>query len=321
MNNNQIDNFINTKVAELKNKLSGKKVLLAYSGRLDSVVCAQILYKACGDNLICVFVDNGLLRKNEVEKVLQNYKNYFTLPLVTIYGKDRFLNKLQNIIKPESKRKIVGREFINAFKSYKSEQTDKIDYFAQGTIRSDIVESVKSKDGKFIKTHHNVGGLPKNLGFKEIIEPLKDLYKTDIKLIAQKLNLPEELINYQSFSGPGLATRIIGKVTQEKINIVKEADFIFRDEIDKTDLKYKLFQYFAILIDTRSTGVIKGNRVFGNTIVLRAVITSNGIKAKFCKLPYKILQKVSTRITSEILGVNRVVYDITSKPPATIEWE
>jgi GMP synthase (glutamine-hydrolysing) len=310
--------YVNKLIEKLKNKVQDKKVLVGYSGRLDSVLLAKILQLA-GIETKVVMIDNGLLRKNEVSEAIYNYKLIFNEDLEIIYAENDFLNLLKGITLPEQKRTIIGEEFIKIFSSLN--KSNEYYYFAQGTIQSDIKESTKTKDGKFIKTHHNVGGLPKDFPFMELLEPLKKFYKPQIKEIAKILKLPKSIIRAQAFSGPGLSTRIIGEVTNEKLNLARESDYILRGIINKTKYKNILYQYFTVLIDTKSTGIKNNNRTYGNTIVLRLITSNNGLKAKFISLPYSLLNKISKNITSELCDVNRVVLDITSKPPSTIEWE
>lgn len=315
----KMDTFVIEKVKELKEKIEDKKALCALSGGVDSSVAAALLSKAIGKNLTCVFVDHGLLRKNEVEEVEDMFTNHFDVNFVKVDARKRFLDKLSGVVDPEQKRKIIGEEFIRVFEE-ESKKIGKVDYLVQGTIYPDVVESGIGK-GAVIKSHHNVGGLPDYVDFKEIIEPLRYLFKDEVREVGRKIGLNDSIVNRQPFPGPGLAIRIIGDITKEKIDIVKEADAIFREEIRNNNMERKLSQYFAILTDTRSVGVMGDERTYDYMIALRAVITDDFMTAKFAKIPYEVLEKVSKRIVNEVGHVNRVVYDITSKPPATIEWE
>jgi len=310
--------FIEKSIAEIQEAVKDGKVLLGLSGGVDSSVLAALLAKAIGGQLYCIFADHGLMRKNEGDEVEEAFKDR-GLNFIRANVKDRFLNKLKGVTDPERKRKIIGEEFIRVFE----EEANKIgnaDFLAQGTIYPDIAES--GSDGKkLIKSHHNVGGIPENINFKGIIEPLKTLYKEDVRRLGLELNLPAELVNRQPFPGPGLAVRCIGEVTEEKLEILREADYIFRTELAAAKLDQAINQYFAVITDTRSVGVKNGGRTYGYLIALRAVVTDDFVSADFARIPYDTLEKVSMRITGEIRSVNRVVYDITSKPPSTVEWE
>ncbi len=315
----KMDIFAKTTIENLKEKLQGKKALCALSGGVDSSVASVLLSKAIGKNLTCIFVDHGLLRKNEAEEVEEIFTKKFDVNFIKVDAKDRFLNKLKGVTSPEKKRKIIGEEFIRVFEE-EAKKIGKVDYLVQGTIYPDVIESGHGKSS-VIKSHHNVGGLPDYVDFKEIVEPLKDLFKDEVRQVGRELGLPEYLVSRQPFPGPGLAIRIIGDITEEKLDILKEADFIFRDEIAKNNMEKELSQYFAVLTDTRSVGVMGDERTYDYLIALRAVVTDDFMTAKFAKIPYDILEKISQRIVNEVEHVNRIVYDITSKPPATIEWE
>ena len=315
----KMDIFAKNAIKNLKEKIGEKKALCALSGGVDSSVAAVLLSKAIGRNLTCIFVDHGLLRKNEVEEVEEIFTQKFDVNFVKVDARQRFLGKLDGITSPEKKRKIIGEEFIRVFEE-EAKKIGAVDYLVQGTIYPDVIESGLGKSS-VIKSHHNVGGLPDYVDFKEIIEPLRDLFKDEVRNVGKELGLPDYLVNRQPFPGPGLAIRIIGNITKEKLDILKEADYIFREEIAKNNMEKELSQYFAVLTDTRSVGVMGDERTYDYLIALRAVITDDFMTAKFAKIPYDILEKISQRIVNEVKHVNRVVYDITSKPPATIEWE
>jgi len=312
--------FVDTQIKTLKEKLKGKKVLLALSGGVDSSVCAALLQKACPEGLICVFVDHGLLRKNEREEVEEVFKNQFNVNLITVDASERFLKKLKNKTEPEKKRKIIGKEFIKVFEK-EAKKIGKVDFLAQGTIYPDVVESGAGGGSQVIKSHHNVGGLPSVVDFEEIVEPLRDLYKDEVRRVGLELGLPEHIVMRQPFPGPGLAIRVIGNITREKLDILRDADYIFRDEIAKAGLDKEIWQYFAVLTGMRSVGVMGDERTYDYTIALRGVSSIDGMTADWFKIPYEVLDKCSNRIVNECKHINRVCYDITSKPPATIEWE
>lgn len=315
----EIASFVEESIKTLKDKIGDKKALCALSGGVDSSVAAILLSKAIGKNLTCIFVDHGLLRKNEGDEVEEIFKNQFDINLIRVNAKDRFLEKLSGITDPERKRKIIGEEFIRVFEE-EAKKIGTIDYLVQGTIYPDVIESGLGKSS-VIKSHHNVGGLPDYVDFKEIVEPLRDLFKDEVRKTGLELGIPENLVYRQPFPGPGLAIRIIGDITDEKLQILKEADSIFREEIAKAGLHKKINQYFAVLTNLKSVGVMGDERTYDYTLALRAVETTDFMTGVWSKIPYEILEKVSSRIVNEVNHVNRIVYDITSKPPATIEWE
>lgn len=315
----KMDDFIQSSIKKYSTELKGEKVLLALSGGVDSSVLAVLLNKAIGDNLICIFVDHGLLRKNESDYVYNLFKDKFNLNIIRIDAKTRFLEKLKGVVSPEEKRKIIGKEFIEVFNDAKKDLGE-IKYLSQGTIYPDIIES-GNNSSSVIKSHHNVGGLPKDTGFKEIIEPLKYLFKDEVREIGRRLGLPEKIVYRQPFPGPGLAVRIIGEITEEKLEIELEADSILREEFKKHNLEKDASQYFTVLLNTHSVGVMGDDRTYGYTVAIRSVTTDDFMTATWTRIPYDVLEIVSSRITNEVKGVNRIVYDITSKPPATVEWE
>ena len=315
----QMDSFVEDKIKEYKEKLSGKKVLCALSGGVDSSVAAVLLHKAIGDDLVCVFVDHGLLRKDEADSVERIFRGTFKMNLIRVDAEERFLKKLTGVTEPEKKRKIIGEEFIRVFED-EAKKIGKVNYLVQGTIYPDVIES-GAGDASTIKSHHNVGGLPSVVDFDEIIEPLRDLFKDEVRRVGFALGIPEELVMRQPFPGPGLAIRCIGDITKEKLDTLREADAIFREEIKRAAFDKSTNQYFAVLTDTRSVGVMGDARTYGKTVVLRAVTTDDFMTADWSRIPYEVLEKASSRITNEIPDITRVTYDITSKPPATVEWE
>ena len=312
--------YKDTAIAQVREKVGNGKVLLALSGGVDSSVVAALLAEAVGKQLTCVFVDHGLLRKNEMEQVCEIFGGgQFEMNFICVNARQRFYDKLAGVEEPEKKRKIIGEEFIRVFEE-ESKKIGAVDFLAQGTIYPDVIES-GAGDAAVIKSHHNVGGLPDYVDFKEIIEPLRLLFKDEVRQLGRELGLPEYLVGRQPFPGPGLAIRIIGDITKEKADTLREADFIFRDEIARAGEDRNLNQYFAVLTNTRSVGVMGDGRTYDYTLALRAVTTSDFMTADWARIPYDVLDKISTRIVNEVQGINRIVYDITSKPPATIEWE
>ena len=313
-----ISSFVEESIAKLKEKIGDKKALCALSGGVDSSVAAVLLSKAIGKNLTCIFVDHGLLRKNEGDEVEDVFKNQ-DINFIRVNAKDRFLAKLAGVSDPETKRKIIGEEFIRVFEE-EAKKIGTVDFLVQGTIYPDVIESGLGKSS-VIKSHHNVGGLPDYVDFKEIVEPLRDLFKDEVRKTGLELGMPENLVFRQPFPGPGLAIRVIGDITEDKLNILKDADYIFREEIANAGLNKNINQYFAVLTNLKSVGVMGDERTYDYTVALRAVETTDFMTGVWSRIPYEVLEKVSSRIVNEVDHVNRVVYDITSKPPATIEWE
>ncbi|MDO4488814.1 MAG: glutamine-hydrolyzing GMP synthase [Eubacteriales bacterium] len=314
----KMESFIESSVERIKRELGDREVLLALSGGVDSSVAALLLHKAVGERLHCVFVDHGLMRKNEADMVEKIFTERLGKSFVRANAAELFLEKLSGVEDPETKRKIIGKEFIEVFEK-EAEKLGEVTVLAQGTIYPDIVESGKNGSA-VIKSHHNVGGLPSNLKFEILEEPLKFLFKDEVREVGLKLGLPEELVYRQPFPGPGLAVRILGPITKEKIEILQEADAIFREEMKNFGGDKLSNQYFAVLTDVRSVGVMGDARTYGRTVVLRAVTTDDFMTADWTRLPFEVLEKASNRITNEVRGITRVVYDITSKPPATVEW-
>ena len=310
--------YCRTAITSIREKVGDGKVLLALSGGVDSSVAAALLAEAVGSQLTCVFVDHGLMRLNEGDEVEQAFSKW-DIQFIRADAEARFLGKLDGVDDPESKRKIIGEEFIRVFEE-ESKKIGAVDFLAQGTIYPDVIES-GAGDAAVIKSHHNVGGLPDFVDFKEILEPLRMLFKDEVRQLGRELGLPEYLVSRQPFPGPGLAIRIIGCITKEKADTLRLADYIFRDEIAKAGEDKNLNQYFAVLTNTRSVGVMGDGRTYDYTLALRAVTTADFMTADWARIPYDVLDKISVRIVNEVPGINRICYDITSKPPATIEWE
>ncbi len=315
----KMDEFVQNSINGLREKIGDKKVLCALSGGVDSSVAAVMISKAIGKQLTCIFVDHGLLRKDEGDQVEEVFTNDYDLNFIRVNAQQRFYDKLKGITEPEEKRKIIGEEFIRVFEE-EAKKIGSVDYLVQGTIYPDVIESGVG-DSAVIKSHHNVGGLPDYVDFKEIIEPLRDLFKDEVRRAGLELGLPESLVFRQPFPGPGLAIRIIGEVSEEKVKILQEADYVYRREIAAAGLDRNINQYFAVLTNLRSVGVMGDGRTYDYTLALRAVTTTDFMTAEFAHLPWSILGDISSKIVNEVGHINRVVYDITNKPPATIEWE
>jgi GMP synthase (glutamine-hydrolysing) len=314
-------NFISESMARIKEQVGDGKVINALSGGVDSSVVAMLIHRAIGDQLTCIFVNNGLLRREEVERTLKVFKSNLGMSIVYVDASDRFLNRLKGVTDPEEKRKIIGEEFIRVFED-EAKRIGKVDFLAQGTLYPDVIESVSSVStvSAKIKSHHNVGGLPARMTLK-LLEPLRFLFKDEVRLVGAELGLPEEMVWRQPFPGPGLAIRCIGEVNKEKLEILRGADFILMNEIKKAKLYRQLWQSFCILTDIRSVGVMGDYRTYSYLAAIRAVTSEDAMTADWARLPYDLLARISNRIVNEVNGINRVVYDITSKPPSTIEWE
>jgi len=315
--------YIQEEIAAIRKQVGDKKVLLALSGGVDSSVCAALLHKAIGKQLVCVFVDHGCMRLNEPKMVKKVFKGQFGMNLIALDCEKRFLDKAKGVTDPETKRKIIGGEFIKVFadtaRDLKKKYGD-IDFLGQGTIYPDIIESGVGGH-KAVKAHHNVGGLPKDIIFKGLVEPVKYLYKDEVRKVGKLLGLPEEMVMRQPFPGPGLAVRCLGELTKEKLDILRAADFIFRDEMHKAKLDKKAQQFFAIMTNVKSVGVKNNARTYGYVIGIRAISTQQFVKAGIVELPFKFVTMVAEKIATKVKGANRVVWDVTPKPPATIEWE
>ncbi|HHX88101.1 MAG TPA: glutamine-hydrolyzing GMP synthase [Firmicutes bacterium] len=310
--------FIQSAIQEIRRSVGEEKVVCAVSGGVDSTVAAALLDRAIGERLVSIFVDHGLMRKGEAELIAQIFKQRLRGEFIIVDARDRFLKRLKGVTDPEQKRRAIGDEFIAVFKEQALARSN-IGFLAQGTICSDVVESGLGSETA-IKSHHNVGGLPEQLGFK-LIEPLRELYKDSVRLVGRELGLSEEIINRQPFPGPGLAVRIIGEVTAEKLRLLQEADAIVCQEIERSEYKHKVWQFFAVLPGVNAVGAKSGRRVYGPVVAIRAVVSTDGMTAGWARLPYNLLGSISGRLTGEIPSVARVVYDITPKPPGTIEWE
>ena len=314
------DAFIEEQIATVRTQVGDKKVLLALSGGVDSSVVAALLIKAIGKQLICVHVNHGLMRKDESESVIKMFKEGLDANLIYVDATDHFLNLLAGVSDPERKRKIIGKEFITVF-SDEARKLEGISYLAQGTIYPDILESIQAAEGKkAVKSHHNVGGLPEDLNF-ELVEPLKLLFKDEVRVVGEALGLPHAMVYRQPFPGPGLGVRCLGAITRDRLNALREADAILRDEFDKSGLAEKVWQYFITVPDIKSVGVRNESRYEGWPAIIRAVNTKDAMSATIEEIPYEVLHKVTKRITSEVEGINRVLYDLTPKPVGTIEWE
>ncbi len=312
--------FIKEQVDKVRKIVGKQKVLCALSGGVDSSVAAVLINRAIGDQLTCVFVDNGLLRKNEARQVASVFRKKFNLRLIEVDAANRFLDKLKGVVDPEEKRKIIGHEFIRVFEE-EAKKLGEIDYLVQGTLYPDVIESVSAQGTTVkVKSHHNVGGLPPDLQFK-LLEPFRTLFKDEVRAIGEELGLPEEIVWRHPFPGPGLAVRVIGGITKERLDILREADHIMIEEIKKSGYYQKLWQAFAVLTDTKSVGMREEKRTYDHVVALRAVTSEDAMTAQWARLPHDLLARISQRIIDEIPGINRVVYDITSKPPGTIEWE
>jgi GMP synthase (glutamine-hydrolysing) len=317
----KMESFLDQSIVEIRERVGGDKVICAISGGVDSAVAATLVARAIGEQLTCIFVDHGLLRQGEAEQVLAAFRELLQLNVVAVDARERFLRKLEGIEDPERKRVIIGHEFIDVFE-HEAAKIPGVKYLVQGTLYPDVIESKTpaSKTGEKIKSHHNVGGLPEQMGLK-LIEPLRALFKDEVRELGRALGLPGNIVERQPFPGPGLAVRIIGDVTQDRLDVVRGADAIVREEIDAAALEPRPWQYFAVLTPVRSVGVMGDGRTYGNLVAIRAITSEDGMTADWARLPYELLERISARIVNEVRGVNRVAYDVTTKPPATVEWE
>ncbi|MBF8984132.1 glutamine-hydrolyzing GMP synthase [Lutibacter sp. B2] len=311
-------NFTEKSIQEIKEKVGNKKVLCGLSGGVDSSVAAVMVHRAIGDQLTCIFVDHGLLRKGEGDQVEKTFKEKFNMNVIRVNAHERFLGRLAGVTDPETKRKIIGEEFIRVFEAESNKLGD-IDYLVQGTLYTDVIES-GTDTASVIKSHHNVGGLPEDMKF-ELIEPFRQLFKDEVRKVGEELEIPQEVVWRQPFPGPGLAIRVLGEITEEKLHIVRESDAILREEIRKANLHREIWQYFTCLPNIKSVGVMGDERTYSHAVGIRAVTSSDGMTSDWARIPYDVLEKVSNRIVNEVDNVNRIIYDITSKPPSTIEWE
>jgi len=313
-----MESFVKLSCDAIRRQTNGKSVLCALSGGIDSTTVAAIVHKAVGDQLTCMFVNHGLLRKGEAEQVRQTFEDFFKVRLIYVDAEDRFLGRLAGVIDPEQKRRIIGEEFIRIFEE-EARRLPKVDFLAQGTLYPDVIESGTRQAAK-IKTHHNVGGLPENMNLK-LVEPLRYLFKDEVRRVAEELGLPSDIVWRQPFPGPGLAIRIVGEVTKDRLRVLREADAIVVEEIKRAGLYRSLWQAFAVLAPVRSVGVMGDQRTYAYPIILRAVTSEDAMTADWARLPWEVVERVSNRIVNEVQGVNRLLYDVSSKPPATIEWE
>ena len=315
-----MESFLDKSIEDIRRRVGKERVLCALSGGVDSSVVALMVHKAVGNQLICIFVDNGLLRQGEAERVRETFARHFKMNVRFVNAAERFLKRLKGVTDPEAKRKIIGEEFIRVFEE-EAKKLGKVSFLAQGTLYPDVIESVSVKGpSAVIKSHHNVGGLPERLSF-QLLEPLRELFKDEVRELGRLMGIPQEIVGRQPFPGPGLGVRIVGEVTQERLRILREADAIVEEEIKKEGLYYKIWQSFAVLLPVKTVGVMGDERTYEYAIAIRAVESLDGMTADWVKLPYHLLERLSNRIINEVKGVNRVVYDISSKPPSTIEWE
>jgi len=312
--------FLDQTNSDLRKRIGSKKVICALSGGIDSTVVALLLHRVAGDAITCIFVNNGVLRKNEVSQVVNLFRHHFKIPLIYVDAEDHFIRKLRGVTDPEEKRKRIGKEFISIFER-EAKKIGGVEYLAQGTLYPDVIESISSRGpSATIKSHHNVGGLPKRMRLR-LVEPLRELFKDEVRQLGKVIRLPDEMVTRQPFPGPGLAIRIIGEVNRERLEILRTADEIVMEEMKKSRLMDKVWQSFAILLPVKTVGVMGDERSYENVIALRVVESQDGMTADWARLPYKILENISNRIINEVKKVNRVVYDVSSKPPSTIEWE